>query len=706
MRRGTRIYRAGRTGLSAAVALAFLAASCVVVVDEAGDIVDIRPGVVVTDSTPPPTVVTPPTHVVSMVVVPGVVGHTYQSAEVILTNSVLGISRVSYRHSSEPAGTVLGQSPHAGTIIRSGSGVALTLSISRPQATVPNVVGKSLVGATLTLRLSGLTLGTVSYVSVQGIGSPRVGSQSPGSGSRAAPGTPVDLVVHNPSAKVIVPNVVGSKYIEASRAVRNAGLRVTGLSRSNHPTIARGSVVQQSPRAGAAVDPNTGVNLVLSSGSGNVSVPNVVGRTAAGAVVELTRVGFLSNVVKRPMTGLPGRVKSQSPLPGTSAPRGTVVTLVVSQLMPAVLRVPVPDIAGRRRGEADAILAAAGLRAGTVTEGVARPGRVISQNPAARTLVTRGTAVSYVIGRSRGRPPTAGVPVPSVVGLTQASATIALRRAGFSATVTKAVGSRPGRVISQTPAGGALAARGSAVTLVVATTRSTTTRVRAPDLKHQTATSANAALVAAGLRRGTVAYGVGRPGRVVSQSPAAGALVAGGTAVSYIVGRTTGRPRPPTGTVTVPNLVGMQQAAAEAALRNAGLAVGTVTKRVGPQQGKVLYQSPSAGARVARGTSVRLTVAEKQRGGLFGRRRPTVPPKPPTPAPPKAPAPAALVSVPNVTGMSLGLATVRLKQAGLTAGTVSYTKVRGGRKGRILRQLPAAAAKVARGSSVALWVSR
>ena len=321
MRGGTRIWRAGRAGPGAAVALVLFAASCVVVMDDTGEIIDVRPGYVVTAPTPPPAVVTPPASVASMVVVPGVVGHTYQSAETILTTSELGISRVSYRHSSEPAGTVLGQSPHAGTIVRSGSGIAIILAISRPQATVPNVVGKTLVGATLTLRLSGLTRGTVRYVSVQGVGSPRVGSQSPGPGNRANPGAPVNLVVHNPSPKVIVPSVVGRKYIEASRDIRNAGLRVTGLSRSNHPTIARGSVVQQSPRAGAAVDPTTGVNLVLSSGSGNVSVPSVVGRTAAGAVSELARVGLLSNVVKRSMPGLPGRVKSQSPLPGASAPR-------------------------------------------------------------------------------------------------------------------------------------------------------------------------------------------------------------------------------------------------------------------------------------------------------------------------------------------------------------------------------------------------
>ena len=707
MRGRTRTHRAGRAGLGAAVALALFAAGCVVVLDETGAIVDVRPGFVVTE-TPPPVVVMPPAPVVTMVVVPGVVGHTYQSAETILTTSELGISRVNYRHSSEPAGTVLAQSPHAGTIARSGSGVALTLSISRPQATVPNVVGKTLVGATLTLRLAGLTRGTLRYVSVRGVGSPRVGSQSPGPGNRADPGTPVNLVVHNPTAKLIVPSVVGRRYIEASREIRNAGLRVTGLSRSNHPTIARGSVVQQSPRAGAAVDPRTGVRLVLSSGAGNVSVPSVVGRTAAGAVTELARVGLLSNVVKRPMPGLPGRVKSQTPPPGTSAPRGTVVTLVVSQLLPAVVRVPVPDIAGRRRGEADAILAAAGLRVGTVTQGPGRPGRVVSQNPAARTLVTRRTAVSYVIGRLGRRPSTTAVPVPNVVGLSQSAAETVLRRAGLSSTVTKAVGPRPGRVMSQTPSAGALAARGSAVTLVVSTTRSVTTRVRVPDLKNQTPTSASAALIAAGLRPGVVGYERGRPGRVTSQAPSAGTLVARGTAVSYMVGRPTGGPKPPARTVTVPNVVGLTQSAAQVALRRAGLAVGAVTKSVGPKQGRVISQVPVAGSRVARGTSVSLVVAEKKRGSPFGRRRSVVPPKRPAPVPPKppAPVPVALVSVPNVTGVSLGLASARLRQAGLAVGAVSYTKVRGAKKGRIVRQSPAGATKVARGSRVALWVSR
>lgn len=774
--RETRSVPCARGGIIAAAALALLATGCVVIVDEAGEIVDVRPGLVVT--APPPTA---PPAVASMVVVPSVVGHAYRSAEAILADTELSISGVNYRHSSEPAGTVVAQSPHAGAIARSGSGIALTLAISRPQARVPDVVGKTLVGATLTLHVSGLRRGGVRYVNVPGVGSPRVGSQSLHPGSSAAPGTRVDLVIHNPSPKVIIPNVVGRTYLDASRDIRNAGLRVKGLSRANHPTIARGSVVSQSPPAGTMVDPNTSVSLQLSSGAGSVSVPSVVGRTAASAIAELARAGLRSHATYQAMTGLPGRVRSQTPAPGSRVARGSVVNLIVSKSLPHVVRIAVPDLTGRRRGEANAILTAARLRSGTVSYGAGRPGRVVSQTPAAGTLVTSGTAVSYVIGRLGIKPPTLTVSVPGVVGLTQSSAEAAVRRAGLTPNVTKAVGPRPGRVTSQSPSAGRTVARGSVVRLVVSgavspaarvavpslkgrtpasanvtlslaglkvgtvsygagtpgrvvsqspaagtlVKRGTavsyvvgrfgvtppTTTVPVPDLKGRTPASANAALTAAGLRAGTVSYGPGRPGRVVSQSPAARTPVRRGTAVSYVVGRTVGGPpTPPTPTtVTVPNVVGLTQSSAQAALRRAGLVVGRVTQGVGPRRGRVLSQSPSAGRTVARGTSVSLTVAGTRLlppGGVG-----VPPPKPPTPTPPKPPTPTkptppALASVPSVIGMSLPLARIRLRQAGLAAGAVTTRKVPGGKKGRVVGQSPAAGSRVARGSQVALVVSR
>jgi hypothetical protein len=91
-------------------------------------------------------------------------------------------------------------------------------------------------------------------------------------------------------------------------------------------------------------------------------------------------------------------------------------------------------------------------------------GRVISTTPAAAATVDVGSAVNLVV--SSGPPP---VTVPNVVGLAQTAAQTALTNVGLTSTVTfqpsTTVGA--GLVISQSPTGGASAAAGSAVALVV-----------------------------------------------------------------------------------------------------------------------------------------------------------------------------------------------------------------------------------------------
>src|SRR5207244_8258823 len=83
------------------------------------------------------------------------------------------------------------------------------------------------------------------------------------------------------------------------------------------------------------------------------------------------------------------------------------------------------------------------------------PGNVISQSPAAGTSVASGLAVNLVV--SSGAPPPAPVPVPNVVGQTQAAATSAITGAGLTVgtvTMQSSTTVASGRVISESPAAG------------------------------------------------------------------------------------------------------------------------------------------------------------------------------------------------------------------------------------------------------------
>jgi uncharacterized repeat protein (TIGR03806 family) len=127
----------------------------------------------------------------------------------------------------------------------------------------------------------------------------------------------------------------------------------------------------------------------------------------------------------------------------------------------------VPDVVGETQANAGAAIVAAGLTVGTIstsTSATVAAGSVISQSPAAGSSVAPNTAVNLVVSTG------ASATVPNVVGQTQGTATSMIAAGGLVAgTVTQVANSTvpTGRVISQNPTGGAVAAAGSSVSLTV-----------------------------------------------------------------------------------------------------------------------------------------------------------------------------------------------------------------------------------------------
>ncbi|MGH8549812.1 MAG: PASTA domain-containing protein [Methylococcales bacterium] len=131
--------------------------------------------------------------------------------------------------------------------------------------------------------------------------------------------------------------------------------------------------------------------------------------------------------------------------------------------------------------------------------------------------------------------------------------------------------------------------------------------------------------------------------------------------------------------VSVPDVVGQTQAAAQTAITSAGLTVGTVTQQASNTvpSGSVIRQNPAAGTSVAAGSAVNLVVSS-------------------------GPAP---VSVPNVVGQTQAAAQTAITGAGLTVGTVTQQASNTVPSGSVISQNPAAGASVAAGSTVDLVVS-
>jgi eukaryotic-like serine/threonine-protein kinase len=197
------------------------------------------------------------------------------------------------------------------------------------------------------------------------------------------------------------------------------------------------------------------------------------------------------------------------------------------------------------------------------------------------------------------------VPVPHVVGLSEAAAGERLQAAGL------VVGARSereslataGTVVGQDPPRGAYADPDTPVDLAVAVSA----RIEVPDVVGRPQAEAATVLLAAGFEvpTPTTTSRDDRPaGEVVEQRPTGGTRSTVGAAVELTVVVATPR-------IEVPALRGLMLAKADAVIEASGLRRGTVGRlRSDEPPGTVLRQDPAAGSAVAPGTEVELVVAE------------------------------------------------------------------------------------------------
>jgi beta-lactam-binding protein with PASTA domain len=143
------------------------------------------------------------------------------------------------------------------------------------------------------------------------------------------------------------------------------------------------------------------------------------------------------------------------------------------------------------------------------------------------------------------------------------------------------------------------------------------------------------------------------------------------------------------GRVTVPDVVGQRRDAAVATIRAAGLVPTAFTVPSEEPKGTVVSQSPRAGVKVPGGSKVRLNVSNGQAPGAV--------PPPPTPTKP------GTVTVPDVTGRPQEEAQRQLNSAGLKAGVVYVPSDEA--EGVVVSQSPQAGTKQRRGTRIQLNVS-
>jgi beta-lactam-binding protein with PASTA domain len=539
------------------------------------------------------------------VAVPHLLGMSAWQAEDLLTSLGLLPNPIFVANPGVPALRVFAQQMAQGTWVDPGTWVSFRVSAPTPPShpvPVPNFYGRTKSAAQILAWAAGLVLDPVNVVAPTKPAH-RVFSQSVAAWSVVPTGTHVTVWIATPSGgsgTVAVPNLLGKTSGQAM-----ALLAAAGLAGDPHHTFAPGKpplkVFDQDPNAGQTVPVGTTVSFrVAKLGPLLGLVPDVLGKTAAGASATLSAAGFGANVVEQVALGKPvGKVFDQDPGAGAFRPPGTVVTVRVAK-SPLATRI-VPVLLGKTKAEALAALAAVGLAADPVdTWAPAKPlGKVFAQEPAGGATVLVGSQVKFRVATG----PMLLATVPNLHGKTAAQAAALLSAAGLGGNAQQVVAPLhpAGRVFAQDPPAGTHVVPATVVSYRIAVGLGIQRTV--PDLIGKTKAQALAALAAAGLPGNpTEEVCLTCPvGRVKGQSPVGGSIVPSGTVVTFAIAKGL----LVTPFTTVPHLKGLTKAQAEAALAAKGLVSdGKVEWKFGEPLNRIWAQSPAAGTVVPKGSTV------------------------------------------------------------------------------------------------------
>ena len=207
-----------------------------------------------------------------MLEVPDVKGLTFEEAQAELNEKGLGIKNAGSSASEQyEAGQIISQTPDALTTAEEHTTIEVIVSSGKGEVSVPSVTGMDETTAYNTLSNAGFTP-VKDYAYNGDVAQGNVIEQSPAAGSLGKSGDSVKIVISRGTEQegattIAVPSVLGLTEDAARAAIQNAGLTVGNITSGNSDTVASGQIISQSPAADAAVDPNTAVDFVVSTGA-------------------------------------------------------------------------------------------------------------------------------------------------------------------------------------------------------------------------------------------------------------------------------------------------------------------------------------------------------------------------------------------------------------------------------------------------------
>jgi serine/threonine-protein kinase len=260
----------------------------------------------------------------SPVEVPGFIGRSRDAAALLGRQAGVSAKVVAQQSSSDPAGTVIKQSPAAGSWLHGGGTVDLTVSSGPAPIVVPSVVHMNALVAVQRLNQAGFVVPPPSHAFSANVAKGAVISISPAAGASVAPESKVSVVVSDGPPPVKVIDVHGEPYAQAAQQLGAQHFSVVKKTEFSND-VPTGQVTRTSPVAGQAAPYGSAVTVFVSKGPQLIQLPDVTNMALIDAYNLLQGLGFQVDAGQgsfRPYR----HVKHQSPSTAT-APFGSTITL-------------------------------------------------------------------------------------------------------------------------------------------------------------------------------------------------------------------------------------------------------------------------------------------------------------------------------------------------------------------------------------------
>lgn len=199
------------------------------------------------------------------IAVPDVKGKTLVEAEAILKDNNLDFTLKEEFDAKVPTGTIIKQSPGAGSHVKAGRKIQLTVSKGAEPGVVPDLKGKNLAEATEMLHAAKLAVGKVTVQYKEGAAQGAVLSQDIEAGKKVAAGTKVDLVVNISKGQSVVPDLKGLTLSDARERLSSMGLMVGSVT-TKEDSAPKGTVIGAEPEFGKVLSEGSVVTLIVSGG--------------------------------------------------------------------------------------------------------------------------------------------------------------------------------------------------------------------------------------------------------------------------------------------------------------------------------------------------------------------------------------------------------------------------------------------------------